>query len=47
MLQTMSTEMGKGNLTKKSDAHSLFKVEPSKVDKVYDMIMNKGITTSS
>ncbi|XP_015900773.1 transcriptional adapter ADA2 isoform X2 [Ziziphus jujuba] len=47
MLQIISTEMWKGNVTKKSDAYSLFKVEPSKVDKVYDMVMKKGITTSS
>lgn len=43
MLQTMSVEIMKGNVTKKSDAHSLFKVETSKVDKVYDMLVKKGI----
>lgn len=43
MLQIMSVEILKGNVTKKSDAHSLFKVESSKVDKVYDMLVKKGI----
>ncbi|KAK9691248.1 hypothetical protein RND81_09G185000 [Saponaria officinalis] len=43
MLQTMSIEVMKGNITKQSDAHSLFKVEPSKVDRVYDMLVKKGI----
>ncbi|KAB1222153.1 Transcriptional adapter ADA2 [Morella rubra] len=43
MLQIMSVEILKGNVTKKSDAHSLFKVESSKVDTVYDMLVKKGI----
>ncbi|MBA0566764.1 hypothetical protein Golob_011550 [Gossypium lobatum] len=43
MLQTLSMEIMKGNISKKSDAHNLFKVEPSKVDKVYDMLVKKGI----
>lgn len=43
MLQIISLEIMKGNVTKKSDAHSLFKVEPSKVDVVYDMLVQKGI----
>lgn len=43
MLQTLSMEVMKGNITKKSDAHSLFKVNPSKVDRVYDMLVKKGI----
>ncbi|MBA0837758.1 hypothetical protein Goarm_009887, partial [Gossypium armourianum] len=32
MLQTLSMEIMKGNISKKADAHNLFKVEPSKVD---------------
>ncbi|XP_062015587.1 transcriptional adapter ADA2-like [Rosa rugosa] len=44
MLQTISTEISSGNVKKKSDAHSLFKVEPSKVDRVYDMVIRKGLT---
>ncbi|XP_059445435.1 transcriptional adapter ADA2 isoform X2 [Corylus avellana] len=47
MLQVMSVEILKGNVTKKSDAHSLFKVEASKVDKVYDMLVEKGIAQAS
>ncbi|KAL9243974.1 hypothetical protein vseg_017800 [Gypsophila vaccaria] len=43
MLQTMSIEVMKGNISKKSDAHSFFKVEPSKVDRVYDMLAKKGV----
>ncbi|EOY01371.1 ADA2 2A isoform 5 [Theobroma cacao] len=43
MLQTLSVEIMKGNIGKKSDAHNLFKVEPSKVDRVYDMLVKKGI----
>ncbi|KMT08465.1 hypothetical protein BVRB_6g140200 isoform B [Beta vulgaris subsp. vulgaris] len=43
MLQTLSMEVMKGNITKKADAHSLFKVDPSKVDRVYDMLVKKGI----
>ncbi|GMI83442.1 homolog of yeast ADA2 2A [Hibiscus trionum] len=43
MLQTLSMEIMKGNISKKSDAHNLFKVEPSKVDRVYEMLVNKGI----
>ncbi|KAF9669631.1 hypothetical protein SADUNF_Sadunf14G0127400 [Salix dunnii] len=43
MLHTMSIEITKGTLTNKTDAHSLFKVESSKVDRVYDMLMKKGI----
>ncbi|OVA20155.1 zinc finger protein [Macleaya cordata] len=43
MLEVMSIEIMKGSLTKKSDAHRLFKVDPSKVDRVYDMLVRKGI----
>ncbi|CAJ1964786.1 unnamed protein product [Sphenostylis stenocarpa] len=42
MLQTMSLEISKGSVTKKSDAHKLFKVDRSKVDRVYDVLMKKG-----
>lgn len=43
MLQTLSMEVMKGNISKKSEAHGLFKVDPSKVDRVYDMLVKKGI----
>ncbi|XP_021718307.1 transcriptional adapter ADA2-like [Chenopodium quinoa] len=42
MSQTLTMEAFKGNITKKSDAHNLFKVDPSKVDRVYDMLVQKG-----
>ncbi|XP_031264774.1 transcriptional adapter ADA2-like isoform X1 [Pistacia vera] len=43
MLEILSVEVMKGNISKKSDAHDLFKVEASKVDRVYDMLVKKGI----
>ncbi|CAI0559228.1 unnamed protein product [Linum tenue] len=43
MMQIISTEVLKGSVRKKADAHGLFKVEPSKVDRVYDMLVKKGI----
>ncbi|KFK26544.1 hypothetical protein AALP_AA8G262500 [Arabis alpina] len=43
MQQVMSHEIFKGNVTKKSDAYSLFKIDPIKVDRVYDMLVKKGI----
>lgn len=43
MQETMSVAILNGNITKKSDAYSLFNVDPSKVDKVYDMLMQKGL----
>ncbi|KAJ4848236.1 hypothetical protein Tsubulata_043800 [Turnera subulata] len=44
MLQDLSVAIMKGTVNDKSDAHDLFKVEPSKVDRVYDMLVKKGIT---
>lgn len=43
MLQTMSMGILNGNITKKSDAHGLFNVDPNKLDKVYEMLVKKGI----
>lgn len=43
MLQTISSEISKGSVIKKSDAHTLFNVEPSKVDRVYDLLVEKGV----
>ncbi|KAK2648247.1 hypothetical protein Ddye_015736 [Dipteronia dyeriana] len=43
MLEILSVEILKGNISNKSDAHNLFKVEPSKVDRVYEMLVKKGI----
>lgn len=47
MLQIMSVQILDGNITNKSEARSLFKVEPSKIDKVYDMLVEKGIAQPS
>ncbi|KAF8082606.1 hypothetical protein N665_0818s0022 [Sinapis alba] len=44
MQQVMSHEIFKGNVTKKSDAYSLFEIDPIKVDRVYDMLVKKGIS---
>ncbi|XP_047342363.1 transcriptional adapter ADA2-like [Impatiens glandulifera] len=45
MQQVMSIGVMKGEITKKSDAYVLFKdkVEPGKVDRVYDMLVKKGL----
>ncbi|KAK1317434.1 Transcriptional adapter ADA2 [Acorus calamus] len=42
MQESLVTEAMKGNVLKKSDARQLFKVDPSKVDRVYDMVIKKG-----
>ncbi|KAF5737328.1 transcriptional adapter ADA2b-like isoform X1 [Tripterygium wilfordii] len=44
MQEAMAREILNGNITKKSDAHPLFQLDPSKVDKVYDMLVKKGIS---
>lgn len=46
MLETLTSEIKKGQIKKKSDAYSFFKVEPSKVDKVYDLLIQKGMGVS-
>lgn len=43
MQEVMTTQIFSGNITKRSDAYSLFKTEPSKIDKVYDILLKKGI----
>ncbi|CAI9087136.1 OLC1v1021130C1 [Oldenlandia corymbosa var. corymbosa] len=43
MLEIMSMHIFNGNITKRSDAYSFFKIEPTKVDRVYDMVVKKGI----
>ena len=43
MVEVMTTQIFSGNITKKSDAYSLFQIEPTKVDRVYDMLVKKGI----
>ncbi|XP_009402837.2 transcriptional adapter ADA2 [Musa acuminata AAA Group] len=41
MQETLVQEIYKGNIINKSDAHGLFKVDPVKVDKVYDIVKRK------
>ncbi|CAH9072812.1 unnamed protein product [Cuscuta epithymum] len=43
IMETLSTGVLSGNITKKGDAHRLFNVDPSKVDRVYDMLIKKGL----
>ncbi|CAK7323298.1 unnamed protein product [Dovyalis caffra] len=43
MQEVMTKEIFSGNIAKKSDAYPLFKIEASKVDRVYDMLVKKGI----
>ncbi|EPS71962.1 hypothetical protein M569_02798, partial [Genlisea aurea] len=43
MQEDLATQIMCGNITKKSEAHSFFQIEPVKVDKVYDMLLKKGI----
>ncbi|KAL6999906.1 hypothetical protein U1Q18_001060 [Sarracenia purpurea var. burkii] len=44
MLQTLSIGVLNGDITKKCDAHSVLNgVDPSKVDRVYDMLVKKGV----
>ncbi|CAK9146616.1 unnamed protein product [Ilex paraguariensis] len=43
-LEAMSTGILKGNITKKSEAHGMFNLDPNTVDKVYDTLVKKGIT---
>ncbi|XP_058787205.1 transcriptional adapter ADA2 isoform X2 [Vicia villosa] len=40
--QTMQLGISKGSITKKSDAYPLFKFSSSKIDRIYDMLMEKG-----
>ncbi|XP_076887654.1 transcriptional adapter ADA2-like isoform X2 [Bidens hawaiensis] len=43
MLEKLSIEVMNGHISQKSDAHRLFSVYPNKVDRVYDMLLKKGI----
>lgn len=43
MLEKLSIEVLNGHIAQKSDAHRLFNVDPIKVDRVYDMLLKKGI----
>ena len=41
MQEVLATEMIKGNVQQKGDAHGLFKVDPGKVDRVYGVVSRK------
>ncbi|KAK7245974.1 hypothetical protein RIF29_40830 [Crotalaria pallida] len=43
MQERLSLEILSGNVSSKSDAHQLFKMDSIKVDRVYDMLIKKGI----
>ncbi|KAK6918731.1 SANT/Myb domain [Dillenia turbinata] len=43
MQEIMSREILNGHITKKPDAHNLFKVDACKIDRVYDMLVKKGM----
>lgn len=43
MQEQLSVQMIAGNVSAKSDAHQLFKMDTMKIDRVYDMLIKKGI----
>lgn len=43
MQETISVKIFSGNVTSNLDAHSLFDIEPEKIDRIYDMLIRKGI----
>lgn len=43
MQEVITKEIYSGHVAKKSDAYPLFKLEANKVDRVYDMLVKKGI----
>ncbi|XP_044495168.1 transcriptional adapter ADA2b-like isoform X2 [Mangifera indica] len=43
MQEIISREVFSGNVTKKADAHRLFRIEANIVDRVYDMLVKKGL----
>lgn len=43
MQELITLNVFKGNITKKSDAYPYFLIEPVKVDRVYDMLVKKGV----
>ncbi|GAA0163252.1 DNA-binding transcription factor [Lithospermum erythrorhizon] len=45
MQELITLNAFKGNITKKADAYPYFQVEPIKVDRVYDMLVKKGVVS--
>jgi len=43
MQEQLSLQILAGTVSAKSDAHQLFKLDAIKIDRVYDMLIKKGI----
>lgn len=43
MQEQLSLQILAGTVTAKSDAHQLFKMDAMKIDRVYDILIKKGI----
>lgn len=43
MQQDLCIQILSGNISSKSDAHRLFNMETGKIDRVYDMLVKKGV----
>lgn len=43
MQEVLTIQIFSGNITRKSDAYPLFQIEATKVDRVYDMLLKKGV----
>ncbi|KAH0670246.1 hypothetical protein KY289_024739 [Solanum tuberosum] len=43
MQEVLTVQIYSGNITRKSDAYPLFQIEATKVDRVYDMLLKKGV----
>ncbi|XP_021766757.1 transcriptional adapter ADA2b-like [Chenopodium quinoa] len=43
MQETISVKIFSGNVTSNVDAHCLFDIEPGKIDRIYDMLIRKGV----
>ncbi|KAM3345185.1 transcriptional adapter ADA2b isoform X1 [Capsicum galapagoense] len=44
MQEVLTIQIYSGNITRKSDAYPLFQIEATKVDRVYDMLLKKGVS---
>ena len=45
MQEQLSLQILSGTISSKSDAHQLFKMDTIKIDRVYDMLIKKGIAS--
>ncbi|XP_018628646.1 transcriptional adapter ADA2b isoform X1 [Nicotiana tomentosiformis] len=43
MQEVLTIQIFSGNITRKSDAYPFFQIEATKVDRVYDMLLKKGV----